>query len=226
MIGIFVTNSKGIESTYTTPAAWSEIKLHQWIEFLPLIDKLPPILSSVFDAKDYTEYTKLSLIDKVACHNYMAEVISIFTGCSAAAIKTANVNQIELSFFSIWAIINNYEYRDNVGVFEHKKRLWYLPQKNMHGSTLVEFAEAAQFEKIAQDVNNNSNYALLDVIAILARPKYEVYSSRRLKERKAIFRDLSMDKVWDISFFLLKLNNIFSIDISIYSLRKAMQTQK
>ena len=99
---------------------------------------------------------------------------------------------------------------------------YILPAQHMEGSTVSEFAEAAQFQENFQEVENGAWLSMLDVVAVLCRPPGEKYSydKRRHEARKKLFKKLSMDKIINVSFFLLRLNKELHNNLLIYSLHQ------
>ena len=218
MIATITTDELENGKTYLTPANWSEITLKQYLAYLPVKEKEPTKLKECFESEDFNKaYLALDLRDKAAIHSHMVSVLHIMMECPKRVLLQVDREQIEVAFFAVYVVLLSAEYKRINGVFEFNGQLWYLPQENMKGSTVIEFAEAAQFEKYANDLHGGNDYALLDVISILARPKGEEYDSDKLEERKELFRGLSMDIVFGISFFLSKLNVIFQNNIIIYS---------
>jgi len=71
-----------------------------------------------------------------------------------------------------------------------------------------------------EDVKNGKWLALLDVMAVLCRPKGELYNYEKSHHemRKNIFKNVTMDIVLNVSFFLFRLNEALNYDLMIYSL--------
>ena len=93
-------------------------------------------------------------------------------------------------------------------------------------STVAEFAEACFFEEKMNDLNTGSWDGLLDVMVVLCRkrPSEELYAynENRHKLRRKLFKQLKMDVVINVSFFLLKLNTLLSNNLVIYGMAQAI----
>lgn len=216
------------EKTFVTPKNWSDVEVSQYLKYsLNVKKKEPECLKQVHESEDIAKaYLALKGVEKIQCLQYFCEYIACFTSANVSAFKGVDTELIAVTYFTIYQALYTYDVIEDFSCFRHKGKTWYLPKKHMYGASLIEFLEAAEFERVAGIEEGNGDFALLDVIAILCRPKGEVYDQKLKDKRKEVFRDLTMDKVWNISFFLLKLNLIFMKNTQIYSLITLAQTLK
>jgi hypothetical protein len=94
----------------------------------------------------------------------------------------------------------------------------------MAKSTLLEFAEAAQFDKGRKAIENNDAQGLLHVIAVLLRKKDEAYSDEVFQRNCIDFLKLPLQVGFEIGFFLMKLSESYQVDLQTSMLKKAMQS--
>lgn len=210
---------------YKTPDGWHDIKFAKFLQFLEEIQPLcPKVLLKVYEAENMDLYWgSMSNRNKAKCYQYFANVVGFWCGLPAEIImQTMDKEQISAAY---WAIevdlsIENSQVNEDFTGFTIGNKEYLLPQRHMMGSTVIEFTEAAHFEQQVEDVKNGKWLALLDIMAVICRPKGEVYNYEKghHEMRKNIFKNLTMDKVLNVSFFLFRLNEALNQDLMIYSL--------
>jgi hypothetical protein len=106
--------------------------------------------------------------------------------------------------------------------------LYIPPSKHMQKSTVVEFAESAQFQANMADLEDGLWRSMEDVMVVLCRPEGEAYeySEVRHNRRKRLFRKTTMDNVINTAFFLLRLNKKLNIDLLIYTMEVELETKR
>jgi hypothetical protein len=95
--------------------------------------------------------------------------------------------------------------------------VYELPQKHMSNSTLIEFAEAAQFQENAERLNQGKVEALLDVVSVILRKSGEMYSDEVYERNREEFKQLPLSVVMDCAFFLMKQSNIYALNLATYT---------
>jgi hypothetical protein len=94
-----------------------------------------------------------------------------------------------------------------------------LPEGLMKRSTLIEFAEAAQFEEAMQSVKNGEYAALLDIAAVILRPEGVPYSEEQYElGRKVLEAHMNMDDLYQVGFFLGRQSEKYANAIQNYTL--------
>jgi hypothetical protein len=79
-----------------------------------------------------------------------------------------------------------------------------LPAKHMANATVIEFAEAAQFQANAERLKNGHITSLIDVCAVLLRKPGEAYSDEVYQRNRETFKALTLAQGLEIAFFLMK----------------------
>ncbi len=95
-----------------------------------------------------------------------------------------NVGQLEYLYSTIIRIMNNYEEPEYTNVILVDGELWYLPMRYMEKSTLIEYAEASQFEANLKDLDKGNFGALAKIMCVLVRKEGEMYSDKLLKREE------------------------------------------
>ena len=160
---------------------------------------------------------------------YMAKVVNYFTGIPLDACYGKVAESLELKYltFMFGKILNAISVPEELKykqIYDFNGTLYYLPDKLMAKSTLLEFAEAAQFDKGRKAIENNDAQGLLHVIAVLLRKKDEAYSDEVFQRNCIDFLKLPLQVAFEIGFFLTKLSESYQVDLQTSMLRKAMES--
>ena len=160
---------------------------------------------------------------------YMAKVVNYFTGIPLDACYGKVAESLELKYltFMFGKILNAISVPEELKykqLYDFNGTLYYLPDKLMAKSTLLEFAEAAQFDKGRKAIENNDAQGLLHVIAVLLRKKDEAYSEEVFQRNCIDFLKLPLQVGFEIGFFLTKLSESYTTDLQTSMLKKAMQS--
>lgn len=160
---------------------------------------------------------------------YMAKVVNYFTGIPLDACYGKVAESLELKYltFMFTKILNAISVPEELKykqIYDFNGTLYYLPDKLMAKSTLLEFAEAAQFDKGRKAIENNDAQGLLHVIAVLLRKKDEAYSDEVFQRNCIDFLKLPLQVGFEIGFFLTKLSESYTTDLQTSMLKKAMES--
>ena len=212
---------------YSSPKSWGNITFEKFLKYLSdIAPKTPEILKELFEAENLAEtWNGYTDKDKLICYKFFALSVGFWCGLPAEEIKESmNIEQLESAFFTIEIDLANMQNDDTFTGFEIKGKRYVLPAENMEGSTVSEFAEASQFQENFSEVEGGEWLSMLDVMVVLCRPEGEKYSYDKNTHnlRKKLFKGLSMDKVINTAFFLLRLNKELKNNLLIYSMLQAI----
>lgn len=178
---------------------------------------LPPLLKELSDA----QAKQMALVDIMtpvwyAKHMipYMAKTIEHFTGVSYAkvmGIEGVGMRRAALEYLygkisRACAVKETNEYKRSYIV---GGEVYELPERFMQNSTLIEFAEAAQFQENAEKLNNGQAEALIDVISVILRKPGEMYSEQVYHRNRKTFEQMTLDDALEVAFFLKTQSDIY-----------------
>jgi hypothetical protein len=127
-----------------------------------------------------------------------------------------NIGNLEYLYTSIVKMLNSYDEPEYTNVILVDGDLWYLPMRYMEKSTLIEYAEASQFEANLKDVENGNYKALAKIMCVLVRKEGEMYSDKLMK-REEMFLSWTLENCLKVAFFLLKRNETSQQNMLIYT---------
>jgi hypothetical protein len=220
--------------TYSTPSGWDKVTFAKFLEYLSgVATKTPEQLKELYNREgDKIEYwNNMPSKDKGIIFDFFAESVGFWCELDAEEIKASmNLEQLEQAFWSIEIDLNINDVKEDESFtgFVAGGKEYLLPMKNMVGSTVAEFAEAAQFEEVVSDLENGQWLAMQDILVVLCRPKGEVYSyNEKIHNlRKKLFSKITMDKVIQVCFFLHRLNKELNHNLLIYSLMAEVEQRQ
>ncbi len=105
----------------------------------------------------------------------------------------------------------------------HDSVTYTLPDKLMRNSTLIEFAEAAQYESALKQATGGDANGLLKMCAVLLRPVGITEYSEELFESNVIaFQTLPLQVAYEIGFFLTWLSAKYALSLNRSMLAQAV----
>lgn len=181
---------------------------------------VPQLLLEWEKAKDNLDQTVDAMDDVwhgVKMLPFMASTVAHFTKLSLNTIlgkdgKGMHVKSLEYLYKKIQRAITpreEYEYKQ---LYIVKGEVYQLPDKLMTNSTVIEFAEAAQFQANAEKMRHGSLISLIDVCAVLLRKPDEAYSDAVYQRNRETFKTLTLAQGMEIAFFLMKQSERYASD--------------
>jgi len=192
---------------------------------------LPSLLKTYNDNVDkFLE--KMEIMDDVwlseVKYPFMADVVHYFTkiplsACYGRVAESLELKYLKFLFDKIMNAMTQPEDLKYKQIYEFNNKIYILPDKLMAKSTLLEFAEAAQFDKSRKQIENNESEGLLRMVAVLLRENGEEYNEFVFEKNMVDFLQLPLQVAYEVSFFLMRQSENYSLDLQTYMLQQAMQ---
>lgn len=171
--------------------------LDKWYGIIEEMEKLWMIQDSMWIAREW--------------HPFQLRVVQALTGID----DDLTVDELQYLFRKCTDALltpKNITYKQ---IYEHQGVVYTLPDKLMSKSTLIEFAEAAQYEAALKQSNNGDANGLLKMCAVLLRPSGEKEYSEEVFERNCeAFQTLPLITAYEISFFLTWLSGKYMLNFN------------
>jgi hypothetical protein len=215
---------------YEYPEGWQDVTLSRFMESLKEIPEKPAALVA-YESCETAEEVRKCFVEQVQ-PNY-AEIVQFYldyvhfwTGIDKEFLGSVNGGQVQIQgpdiprqAKALWIenlyiqIRKNFINSQNevskkvVGFVEFDGEKWYLPEKHMTKETVNAFIECGQYEHNAQNLGNQLS-SLPDLICVLLRKEkgapYKPLPPDQYALKRSFFMRMTMDKVWNVSFFLSK----------------------
>ena len=193
---------------------------------------LPSLLKTYNDNVDkFLE--KMEIMDDVwlseVKYPFMADVVHYFTkiplsACYGRVAESLELKYLKFLFDKIMNAMTQPEELKYKQIYEFNNKIYILPDKLMAKSTLLEFAEAAQFDKSRKQIENNESEGLLRMVAVLLRENGEEYNEFVFEKNMVDFLQLPLQVAYEVSFFLMRQSENYSLDLQTYMLQQSMQS--
>ena len=227
------------DNQYKIATDWHEVTIDQATQVLAL--KLPEPLKEIYTHLSKGNQDKFTEAEKKITYRqknktlpkFYGEVLEIISDIPKKILKKVLADDRAIVYskygfkvvFGLWF---NPGYKSKgVRSFEFNKVKYYLPdpKKGLKGDITggwmrtVEFTESADLLSYAEEVDNKAE-AFPVLVAILCRPLVngirETYDEQKALERADEFKNLTMDKVWEVYFFLMKFSEKLKRDTKSY----------
>ena len=194
------------EHTFTVPEEWSEITLEKYAVFIDAVNELQKKLKED-DNEDIGFYQIV-----LEYREYFNKLFQTFTGIEPSIIDRIKADNIYTTYMYIMNFLKEPEY-NKIDSFTFKRKKYYLPKSKvdyfgneieMAEASFGEVVEAMQVQEMDKSFQENNFKVLPYQIAMLCRRKGEDYNDQIVKERAEVFKELPMDVVWQVAFFLIK----------------------
>lgn len=231
--------------SFSYPNSLQDITLKKYIEFIDFVENTKPKIlldiekanekiSEAIEIKDTKGLESAKnelnqLIDNIddvikyqQLHPYYARVVSFFSGLDVAYIlgqdggNGMRVDHLTWLYTHTLNIFHDLPEVEYTNVIEVDGELWYLPERFMTDSTVIEFAEAAQFQANLSKIEGGQWKAIAKVMCVIVRKKDEQYSDKLLK-REEIFLNWNLFDCWKVAFFLRKRIETLQLSSAIYT---------
>ena len=194
------------EHEFSVPEEWTEITLGKYAIFIDAVNELQAKLKED-EAEDIGFYQIV-----LEYRSYFNKLFQSFTGIEPSIIDRIKADNIYTTYMYIMNFLKEPDY-NKIDSFTFKKKKYYLPKSKvdyfgneveMGEASFGEVVEAMQVQEMDKSFQENNFKVLPYQIAMLCRPKGEDYNDQKVKERAEVFKELPMDVVWQIAFFLIR----------------------
>ena len=225
----------GDKTKYAYPTGPEDVTFGQFVGYLDLAEKAPKVIKDLEQAVTDGDEER---IQEVAAemtpgimakdvYPYFGKVVSYFTNLPFAVLigevgPGMNVGQLESLYHIILKALAppaDYEYSKT---FKWNGETWIIPDRLMENSSVIEFAEAAQFQAVMAEAKNGHFRALVDVCAVILRKEGETYTDNIYKRNRRLFEDLPLSIVWQVAFFLMRRSAKLNRDFQIYTASRTL----
>ena len=181
------------------PCQWNEMTIDFYCGLYQIINKYKVTDEQMEDDKGknlekfyFTQETKM-----------YKEIFSYMTKVPINDVEKANMEDVTAVINSLDNIMTEYK-PTGVDSFMFEGEKYYFPFEFLKTSTFGEYIEANQLELSTQYLKNGRFDIIPEQLAILCKTMDEEVDLDNIDEKAKKFKNLTMDIVWEFSFFLNK----------------------
>lgn len=182
---------------YNIPNKWSEMTLEYYCGLYEIIKKYQITEDQENSENDLTKFF-------ISQENKMYEELFVYmTGISKSVMKKVPFDDVMAIIKCLDEIMEEYKPK-GIDFFEFDNDIYYFPVDFIKKATFGEYIESQQLEMNTSYLKHGRFDILPEQMAILCKKVDEEIDFENLDEKTEKFKKLTMDIVWEFSFFLNK----------------------
>ena len=208
--------SQNVDKDVVIPIEWKDISVKYWGELSTIIKKHYQNASDESGVKQDKTHELIkdsyiaSLTDSVELNDSQvlkmnSDVFSYITGLTKDEVSLIDVTKITEVIACINTLTKEYEPK-GIKSFEFEGETYNFPSEFFRKETYGDFIESTQLDMYIADMENGRYDILPEQMAILCRRVDEEYDEALIPAKADKFRKLTMDIIWEFSFFLTHQN--------------------
>ena len=214
------------------PVEWKDITVKYWGELATIIKGHYDSASdkNKKEEKDenpiLTQYEQIEHgkeLNDVQSVKMNADIFAYITGLTEEEVALVDISQIEKVISTINELTEEYKPK-GIKSFDFEGETYHFPSEFLKKETYGDFIESTQLNMYIKDMENGRFDILPEQMAILCRMSDEEYNDDAIPEKAEKFRELTMDIIWEFSFFLTQRTERLSKLFLMYS-EKQQQAQ-
>ena len=225
-MSITVSLKQGEESRdVIIPTEWTDMTLEYWCGMYMVIKKHQDLADLKKGEKEkekekesVDEYwlkqiaEKEDVLEKLDNVRLNKDLFAYMTGLTEKSMELTDINSVNNVISVLDGLVQEYEPK-GVDSFEFEEETYYFPKEFLKKNTYGDYIEATQLEMYVEMMKHGRFDVLPEQMAILCRKADEKYDEDKIPEKTEKFKQLTMDIVWEFSFFLTQ-QNIKLVEIS------------
>jgi len=192
MLNIEINNKE-----YNIPNKWEEMTVDYYCGLYNIIKKYQVTEEEEKSDNDLSKY-------HIMQENKMYKELFIYmTGISEKVMANVPMDNVTAVIECLNEIMEEYKPK-GMDYFEFEGNVYYFPMDFLRTGTFGDYIESQQLEMNTQYLKNGRFDILPEQMAILCKQVDEDVDLDNIEEKTNKFRKLTMDIVWEFSFFLNK----------------------
>jgi len=209
------------EKKVNIPTKWEEVEFKKFLDFMNLTKtfKTEKEIDELNVDEDLKEF-------HVTLENLKVntKLVSFWTGISEDELAMCDIDDVGKVIEDLKFLTAQYN-PVRIESFEFEGEKYYLPKPDMSKQTFGTYVEAEQVELNNAKLKKGKIEILPQQVAILCKKKDEKFvDDDEIDIRAEKFKNLDMATMWDVGFFLTRLESLLTI--SFLTLTREHQTLK
>ena len=184
------------DKKYEIPTEWKDITLEWWCGLYTIIKKHTKIT-----ADDENNEVKEKKLEEVEVLRMNRDVFKYLTGVNDTMLQKLDLESVNQAVTTVSELLQEYK-PTGIDKFEFEEETYYFPKEFLKRNTFGDYIEATQLDATIEMMKHGKFDVLPEQMAILCRKASEEYDDDAIPAKADKFKKLSMDIVWEFSFFL------------------------
>jgi hypothetical protein len=194
------------EKSYEIPTEWKDMKVEYWCGLYAIINQ--------YNKRD--EEGKIIEEDhsEVQLLKMNRDIFMYLTGLSQDDMEKLDVDSVNAAITAFSGALEEYKPK-GIDRFEFEDEVYFFPKEFLKRNTFGDYIESTHLESTIDIMKHGRFDVLPEQMAILCRKAGEEYDDDAIPPKTEKFKQLTMDLVWEFSFFLtmqsVKLTRTFQM---------------
>jgi len=184
------------EEKYEIPTEWKDITLEYWCGLYNIIKKYT---ETAEDGKNKENVEPK--VDEVKVLRMNKEIFKYVTGVDDNMLNQLDLESVNSAVGTIGQMMEEYK-PQGIDRFEFDGEVYFFPKEFLKRNTFGDYIESTQLDATIEMMKHGKFDVLPEQMAILCRKIDEEYDDDIIPSKSDNFKKLTMDIVWEFSFFL------------------------
>tara|TARA_R100000734_G_C3315692_1_gene107771 strand:+ start:1119 stop:1829 length:711 start_codon:yes stop_codon:yes gene_type:complete len=184
------------DKKYEIPTEWKDITLEWWYGLYSIIQKhtKPQLDQKTLEIKE-------DKLDELQILKMNRDVFKYLTGVNDDYLKKLDLESVNDAVVTVTSLLEEYKPK-GIQSFKFDGETYFFPKEFLKRNTFGDYIEATQLDATIEIMKHGKFDILPEQMAILCRTLHEKYDDEAIPEKTDKFKKLTMDIVWEFSFFL------------------------
>ena len=194
------------DKSYDIPTEWKDITLRYWCGLYEITNK--------YSKKDEEGNVIEEEHKEVELLKMNRDIFMYLTGLNQNQMNRLDVDSVNSTVATFSSLLEEYKPK-GLEKFEFEGDEYLFPKEFLRRNTFGDYIESTHLDSTIEIMKHGRFDVLPEQMAILCRTAGEEYDDDAIPEKTERFKELSMDYVWEFSFFLtmqsVKLTRTFQM---------------
>tara|TARA_R110002072_G_scaffold129166_1_gene267467 strand:+ start:2693 stop:3373 length:681 start_codon:yes stop_codon:yes gene_type:complete len=197
---------KILEDSYKIPTEWKDMTLEYWCGLYAIINQ--------YNQKDQDGNIIEEDHSEVQVLKMNRDIFMYLTGVNQNQMEGLDVDSVNAAITAFSGALEEYK-PQGIDRFELDDEVYLFPKEFLKRNTFGDYIESTHLDSTIKIMKHGRFDVLPEQMAILCRRVDEEYDDDAIPEKTERFKKLTMDFVWEFSFFLtmqsVKLTRTFQM---------------
>ena len=181
---------------YNIPTEWKDITLEYWCGMFNIIKKYTDTPKEGEEKeKEEPKYDEIKVL------RMNKEIFKYITGLNDNMLNKLDLDSVNTAVETVGKLMEEYK-PQGIDRFEFDGEVYFFPKEFLKQNTFGDYIESTQLDATIDMMKHGKFDVLPEQMAILCRKAGEEYDDDIIPSKSDNFKKLTMDIVWEFSFFL------------------------
>tara|TARA_R100001163_G_scaffold16465_1_gene14873 strand:+ start:2172 stop:2852 length:681 start_codon:yes stop_codon:yes gene_type:complete len=194
------------EDTYDIPTEWKDMTVEYWCGLYSIINQ--------YNKRDEEGNIIEEDHSQVKILKMNRDIFMYLTGLAQSDMEKLDIDSVNAAITAFSGALEEYK-PQGIDKFEFEGETYFFPKEFLKRNTFGDYIESTHLESTIKIMKHGRFDVLPEQMAILCRKAGEEYDDDVIPSKTDSFKKLTMDIVWEFSFFLtmqsVKLTRTFQM---------------